>query len=76
MRVAVRCRCGADAGLMRGRPSCMVEHELQRIASIRSPPQLPTCIVYVVDTERCKNPTSFMSNMLYACSILYKVRVK
>jgi hypothetical protein len=27
----------------------------------------PTCIVYVVDTPRAANPTTFMANMLYAC---------
>lgn len=28
----------------------------------------PTVLVYVVDTPRCSNsPTTFMSNMLYAC---------
>eukprot|EP00128_Syssomonas_multiformis_P009068 Colp12_sorted_trinity150504_noHs@8663 len=35
----------------------------------------PTIIVYVVDTPRCSNPVSFMSNMLYACSILYKTKL-
>ncbi|KAJ6640534.1 GPN-loop GTPase 1 [Pseudolycoriella hygida] len=32
----------------------------------------PTIIVYVMDVVRSTNPTTFMSNMLYACSILYK----
>jgi GTPase SAR1 family protein len=35
----------------------------------------PTVVVYVVDTERCKSPATFMSNMLYACSIMYKTRL-
>lgn len=35
----------------------------------------PTCYVYVVDTPRCVSPQTFMSNMLYACSILYKTRL-
>ena len=30
---------------------------------------------YVVDTPRCASPSTFMSNMLYACSILYKSRL-
>lgn len=34
---------------------------------------VPTVVVYVVDTPRCTSPTTFMSNMLYACSIMYKV---
>lgn len=32
----------------------------------------PTVILYITDTQRCSSPTTFMSNMLYACSILYK----
>ncbi|KAI9142837.1 hypothetical protein BKA69DRAFT_1123622 [Paraphysoderma sedebokerense] len=32
----------------------------------------PTMIAYVVDTPRSKNASTFMSNMLYACSIIYK----
>ena len=36
----------------------------------------PTILVYVVDTPRCAtNPATFMSNMLYACSLLYKTRL-
>lgn len=35
----------------------------------------PTIITYVVDTPRSTNPVTFMSNMLYACSILYKTRL-
>ncbi len=35
----------------------------------------PTVIVYVVDTPRCLRPATFMSNMLYACSIMYKTRL-
>lgn len=34
-----------------------------------------TVIVYVVDTVRCRNAVTFMSNMLYACSILYKLKL-
>jgi hypothetical protein len=36
---------------------------------------LPTCILYVIDTPRSARPVTFMSNMLYACSILYKFRL-
>ncbi|KAF8394698.1 hypothetical protein HHK36_020915 [Tetracentron sinense] len=32
----------------------------------------PTVVTYVVDTPRSASPVTFMSNMLYACSILYK----
>ncbi|XP_013184474.2 GPN-loop GTPase 1 [Amyelois transitella] len=35
----------------------------------------PTVIVYVMDTARSVSPITFMSNMLYACSILYKTRL-
>lgn len=35
----------------------------------------PSVIVYVVDTPRSANPNTFMSNMLYACSILYKLKL-
>jgi GTPase SAR1 family protein len=34
-----------------------------------------TVIVYVMDTPRCASPQTFMSNMLYACSILYKFKL-
>lgn len=32
----------------------------------------PTVIMYITDTPRCTSPTTFMSNMLYATSVLYK----
>lgn len=35
----------------------------------------PTIIVYVLDVVRSTNPQTFMSNMLYACSILYKYKL-
>ncbi|KAG0139967.1 hypothetical protein CROQUDRAFT_693249 [Cronartium quercuum f. sp. fusiforme G11] len=36
---------------------------------------LPTVVAYVIDTPRTTAPATFMSNMLYACSILYKTRL-
>jgi len=36
---------------------------------------MPTVYIYVVDTPRCSNPQTFMSNMLYACSLFYKSRL-
>jgi len=36
---------------------------------------LPTVVVFVVDTPRSRSPTTFMANMLYACSILFKTRL-
>ena len=35
----------------------------------------PTVMVYVVDTPRCVAPTTFMSNMLYSLSILYRSKL-
>jgi len=35
----------------------------------------PTVLVYVMDTPRSTNTITFMSNMLYACSILYKFKL-
>ena len=35
----------------------------------------PTVVVYVVDTPRAAAPVTFMSNMLYACSIMYKLKL-
>lgn len=35
----------------------------------------PIVTAYAVDTVRCRNPTTFMSNMTYACSILYKTKL-
>eukprot|EP00898_Chlorokybus_atmophyticus_P008154 jgi/Chlat1/833/Chrsp104S01174 len=35
----------------------------------------PTIVCYVADTPRSAAPVTFMSNMLYACSILYKTRL-
>jgi GPN-loop GTPase len=36
----------------------------------------PTVLVFVVDTVRCaSSPNTFMSNMLYACSMLYRTRL-
>uniref|UniRef100_A0A5K3EJD6 GPN-loop GTPase n=1 Tax=Mesocestoides corti TaxID=53468 RepID=A0A5K3EJD6_MESCO len=35
----------------------------------------PTMVVYVMDTPRCHNPVTFMSNMLYACSVLYRMKL-
>jgi GTPase SAR1 family protein len=35
----------------------------------------PTIIAYIVDTTRACSTSTFMSNMLYACSILYKTKL-
>ena len=35
----------------------------------------PTVLLYILDTTKCTQPVTFMSNMLYACSILYKTKL-
>jgi GTPase SAR1 family protein len=35
----------------------------------------PTVIAYIIDTPRTVSTSTFMSNMLYACSILYKTKL-
>ncbi|KAI9004398.1 hypothetical protein DFJ74DRAFT_693250 [Hyaloraphidium curvatum] len=35
----------------------------------------PTVVAYIIDTPRSTSPATFMSNMLYACSILYKTKL-
>eukprot|EP00922_Rhytidocystis_sp_ex-Travisia-forbesii_P006127 GHVS01008872.1.p1 GENE.GHVS01008872.1~~GHVS01008872.1.p1 ORF type:complete len:314 (+),score=46.38 GHVS01008872.1:37-942(+) len=35
----------------------------------------PTVVVYVVDTVRCQRPITFMSNMMYSCSVMYKTKL-
>ncbi|KAH8042195.1 hypothetical protein HPB51_021279 [Rhipicephalus microplus] len=37
--------------------------------------EFPTVVVYVMDMVRSTNPVTFMSNMLYACSILYRTKL-
>jgi len=37
--------------------------------------EFPTMVAYVIDTPRCASPQTFMTNMLQACSILYKSRL-
>ncbi|KAF7317777.1 GPN-loop GTPase [Mycena kentingensis (nom. inval.)] len=36
---------------------------------------LPTVVAYIIDTPRTTAPATFMSNMLYACSIMYKTKL-
>jgi GPN-loop GTPase len=35
----------------------------------------PTVVAYIIDTPRTGSTSTFMSNMLYACSILYKTKL-
>ena len=45
------------------------------VAHVVPPPPSPSQVAYVVDTPRCASPQTFMSNMLQACSILYKTKL-
>jgi len=45
------------------------------IMCLQQAASFPTIVVYVMDTVRSCSPVTFMSNMLYACSILYKMRL-
>jgi len=36
---------------------------------------LPTALVYVIDSAKCQSHNSFMSNMLFCCSIFYKMKL-
>lgn len=36
---------------------------------------LPTVVLFVVDTQRSRSAMTFVSNMLYACSIMYKTNL-
>ncbi|EGR28834.1 hypothetical protein IMG5_168700 [Ichthyophthirius multifiliis] len=36
---------------------------------------MPTVLLYVIDLARCQNPNSFMSNMMFCCSIFYKMKL-
>jgi GPN-loop GTPase len=35
----------------------------------------PSALIYVVDTARCENPNTFMSNMLFSLSIMYRTKL-
>ncbi len=36
---------------------------------------MPTSILYVVDLVKSQNPNTFMSNMLFCCSILFRLKL-
>ena len=35
----------------------------------------PSILIYIIDMPRCNNPNTFSSNMLYALSIMYKMKL-
>lgn len=58
-------------------PLAAVPHQLACVACARLHHgcSVGQVIAYVVDTPRSVNAVTFMSNMLYACSILYKCKL-
>ena len=36
---------------------------------------IPTSVLFVVDKPRCRNPNSFMSNMLFCISVLFRLKL-
>lgn len=36
---------------------------------------LPTALLFVCDVVRCTNPNTFMSNMLFCCSVLFRTKL-
>lgn len=58
-----------------GQIECFVWSASGQIITESFASTFPTVIAYIVDTPRNSSPTTFMSNMLYACSILYKTKL-
>ncbi|KAG0675251.1 GPN-loop GTPase 1 [Kluyveromyces marxianus] len=58
-----------------GQIECFVWSASGQIITESFASTFPTVIAYIVDTPRNTSPTTFMSNMLYACSILYKTKL-
>ena len=36
---------------------------------------IPTSFLFVADVVRCQNPNTFMSNMLFCCSVLFRSKL-
>ncbi|VEU19376.1 DEKNAAC100083 [Brettanomyces naardenensis] len=58
-----------------GQIECFVWSASGSIVTEAFASEFPTVIAYIIDTPRTASPTTFISNMLYACSILYKTRL-
>lgn len=58
-----------------GQIECFVWLALGSIITEAFALTFPTVVAYIVDTPRNTSPTTFMLNMLYACSILYKTKL-
>lgn len=58
-----------------GQIECFIWSASGQIITESLASSLPTMIAYIVDTPRSSSPATFMSNMLYACSILYKTKL-
>mgnify|MGYP003365960556 FL=1 len=58
-----------------GQIECFVWSASGTIVTESFASEFPTILAYIIDTPRTASPTTFMSNMLYACSILYKTKL-
>lgn len=36
---------------------------------------LPCSVLFVMDSILCRNPNTFMSNMLFCCSVMFRLRL-
>lgn len=69
-------RCGADVlDLTAGQIEVFVWSASGQILLESLASSFPTVIAYIIDTPRTASTSTFMSNMLYACSILYKTKL-
>jgi GTPase SAR1 family protein len=58
-----------------GQIECFVWSASGAIVTDAMASTFPTIIAYIIDTPRTAQPATFMANMLYACSILYKTKL-
>ncbi|EPS36697.1 hypothetical protein H072_9725 [Dactylellina haptotyla CBS 200.50] len=58
-----------------GQIECFVWSASGAIVTDALASSFPTVLAYVIDTPRTTSTSTFMSNMLYACSILYKTKL-
>jgi hypothetical protein len=41
----------------------------------KPPYGIPSILIYVIDSLKCQSPNSFMSNMLFALSVMFKMKL-
>ncbi|KAK6356467.1 hypothetical protein TWF718_000826 [Orbilia javanica] len=58
-----------------GQIECFVWSASGAIVTDALASSFPTVLAYIIDTPRTTSTSTFMSNMLYACSILYKTKL-